>query len=103
VNEDGTPDLENTPPGEAEAVRESDIQLRLSDPDMNTRQSAVSLDSGAAAQERRNINDAGENTISAPRMFCNALKYYHRVLSVFFGCPAEESWSRSIKAVVCFT
>ena len=54
----GGVDLEMAPDGGVEVVRASDIQLRVSEIDLNTGQSAASLESGPAGDERRTLDNA---------------------------------------------
>jgi hypothetical protein len=54
----GGVDLEMAPEADVEVVRASDIQLRVIEIDLNTGQSAASLESGPAGDERRTLDSA---------------------------------------------
>lgn len=63
----------------------------------------MSASSFGLSEMNEKVIDDTPIKLSFCRVYCNAMKYYHRLLSVFIGCPTEESWSRSGKAVILST
>lgn len=94
-----SPDLIDPDNENASTLKTKDIKIEIPSLESACRLSGISLDSVEQLPNKKKA----EKKVSCGNVLCNAIKYYNRILSVVFGCPAEDSWSRAGKALILAT